>query len=172
MRTTTITAIAGAIGLAFCATAMANTMSKAQFSAATRNIEAHDKLVRASCTPLRADARSVCMAEAAGRKSVAVADLEATDQPSQRTRERAKVARAWADHSVAMQKCEYRAGAAKGACVKNAEAARHAAVAEATAPRKSSTAYRTAKAKYAIARDRAMEQLADARKNDGADRRH
>jgi hypothetical protein len=90
MRTTTITAIAGAITLAFCAAAMADSMPKAQAGAG----------------------------------------------------------------------CGLSRDGAKGACVS----------APAT-QRKGPSAYRTAKAKLTIARERARQQLADARRDEAAGKR-
>ena len=64
MNRLTTTAVASAIVLAFSAAAIANSMSKAEYNAAKKNIEAGYKSAKALCGPLLANAKDICMAEA------------------------------------------------------------------------------------------------------------
>jgi hypothetical protein len=172
MRYVINAAIAGTIILAFGAGAFASDMSKAQFRAATKRIEAQDKVARADCVALRGNAKSVCLVDADGRKRIAVAELAAAYHPTQAARQDAKFVRAQADYSVAVQRCQDTAAASRKACEIRAGAVLASANADATEIRKKSTAYRTAKAKFAMARERAREQLADTSAEEAADKPH
>lgn len=79
-------------------------------------------------------------------------------------------ASAQAEDPAAIRKCGDKSVADGKSCEKKAEAAPGPATAGVPEQRKTSNAYRNAKARLAIARDRARQQLAEARKDEAARR--
>jgi hypothetical protein len=171
MKRTTITVIAAAVSLAFSATAVANTMSKAEYKAGKETIEAQSKSSKAACGPLVANAKDICIAEARGREEVAEAELGAAYKPSQKARYEVRLAKAKAEYSVAKEKCDDKAGNTKDVCLKEAEAAHTAAKADAKAHKKTVDANKTANEKSTTARVKADEKIAVARKDAALDKR-
>lgn len=165
MKTATLTAIAAAICLTLGNAAMARSLSKVQYKAAAKNIEAEYNSAKAGCGALAANAKDVCMAQAVGRQAVALAQLTAAYQPSQKARNDVRTAKAQAEYSVAAQRCHDKSGNEKDACQRMAVAAQAASKADARAQWKSSTAYKTAAEKYANARAQAYQQMAGSRKD-------
>jgi len=148
MNRSTITAIAAAVSLAFSACAMASSMTKDEYKAGKKGIEADYTSMKAGCGPLLANA------------NVALAELEAAYKPSAKTRYEVRIAKADADYAVAKEKCDDLAGNAKDVCVKEAKAAHVAAKADAKTQLKTADANKTA-----------HKQVADARKDATADKR-
>jgi osmotically-inducible protein OsmY len=123
MKRFNITAIAAAISLAFSAGALAaDTLSKADYKASQGRIAAEYKSAHASCASLTANAKDVCILEAKGNEKVAKAELEARNNPNDKTRLAVSIAKADADYAVAKEKCDDRKGNDKAACVKEAKA--------------------------------------------------
>ncbi len=154
-----VIAIAMAIGLAFSAGAMAQTMSKEQYKSAKDGIAAEHKAAKAACGSLAGNARDICKAEAAGNERVAKAELEASYKPSVDASYKLRLARAAAVHSVAKEKCDDLAGNVKNVCVKEAKAAEVAAKADAKTQMKSADARKDAAsdkrdADYAVAKEK------------------
>lgn len=119
-KTTSITA---AIALAFSAGAVAaDKLSKADYQAAQARIAAEYKFTRAKCDALAANAKDVCILEAKGGEKVAKAELEARNNPNEKTRYELALAKVDADYVVAKEKCDERKGDDRAACVKEAEA--------------------------------------------------
>jgi hypothetical protein len=170
MKTATLAAIAAAICLTLGNAAMAKSLSKGEYKAAAKNIEAEYNSAKAGCGPLTANAKDVCMAQAGGRQAVALAQLTAAYQPSQKARNDVRTAKAHAEYSVATQRCGDKAGSEKDACLRKADVAQAAAKASARAQWKSSAAYKTAVEKFANARAQAYQQMADSRKDLAAGR--
>jgi hypothetical protein len=158
-----INVIALAVGLAFSAGAMAQSMSKNDYKAGKDRIAAEYKSAKARCASLSGNTNDICLAEATGRGKVARAELDASYQPSVKSRYQARVAKAEADHAVAKERCDDLAGNAKDICVKEAKAAQVAAKADAKAQMKTSDANAAANEKSADARSKANDQAADAR---------
>lgn len=159
MNKFTLTAIAAAMALCGPSVALAG-MSKADYEAGKKSIGAEYKQAKAGCEPMAGNAKDVCAAEAKGKERVALADLGAAYKPTVKARYDARLARAEADHSVAMERCDDKAGNAKDVCVKEAHAVRTAARADATANMKT-----------ADAKQGAGKQIAEARKDAAADKR-
>ena len=82
-----------------------------------------------------------------------------------------RVARADADYSVSIEKCDDMAGNVKDVCVKEAKAAAVAAKADAKAQMKTTNANKEAAATSAGASNKAREQGAEARKDAASDKR-
>ena len=162
MRASTLTSVATAVGLAFACAATAGTMSKEEYKSARKGIEADYKVAKAGCDPLRANTRDICKAEAKGRETVALAELEAKYEPSQKARYDLRIARADADYAVAKEKCDDLGGNQKDVCVKEAKAAQTTAQADAKTQMKTADANRAAGAKIIEARKDAAADKRDA----------
>lgn len=154
------TALAAAIGLAFGTAAFAGaTMSKSEHSAAKGSIAAGYKSDKAGCDPLAGNGKDICMAEARGREKVALAELQAAYEPSDKARHEVGIAKADAVHSVAKEKCDDRAGNAKDVCLKEAASVQTAAKADAKAQMKTADVRKDAAedkraAEYAVAKEK------------------
>jgi hypothetical protein len=171
MKRITLTAIAAAITLAFGAGAMAGSMSKDEYQAGKKSIEADYKTAKATCNPLQDNAKDICKAEAKGKEKVALAELEATYQPSAKHRYDVRIAKANAAYAVAEEKCDDLAGNAKDVCKKEAKAAKTAAKADAKTHMKTVEANATATAKSTDARDKADKKIVAVRKDAAEDKR-
>ena len=89
-----ITALAAAITLAFGTAAIASPMSKTDYKASKKTIEAEYKSAKAGCDAFKANANDICEAEAKGKEQVALAELENSYQPSQKNRYDVRIAKA------------------------------------------------------------------------------
>ncbi len=168
MKNFNISAIALAIGLIFSAGAMAESMTKTQYKSQVKNIESQYKVNKAGCDSLAGNAKDICVAEAKGKQNVAKAELEANYKPSVEARYEAQVARAEADYSVALEKCDDKAGNAKDVCVKEAKAAKVRQIADA----KTQSLRATLKQKSDDENAKAAETKADARKDATIEKRN
>lgn len=167
MKNSKISVITLAMGLTFSIGAMAEGMSKEQYKSFEKNIEAEYKVSKAGCDSLSGNANDICVAEAKGKQSVAKANLEASYKPSVKTRYNAATAKADADYSVAIEKCDDKGGNDKDICVKEAKAGKVHGMADAKAQMKTSAAGIVANEKSADANATANEKSVDAR-NDAA----
>jgi hypothetical protein len=167
MKNSKISVITLAMGLTFSVGAMAEGMSKEQYKSFEKNIEAEYKVSKAGCDSLSGNANDICVAEAKGKQSVAKANLEASYKPSVKTRYNAATAKADADYSVAIEKCDDKGGNDKDICVKEAKAGKVHGMADAKAQMKTSAAGIVANEKSADANATADEKSVDAR-NDAA----
>jgi len=163
-------AIVLAIGFAFSAGAMAQSISKDDYQAGKDKIAAEYKSARAACASLSGNSSDICVAEAKGTEKVAMADLEASYKPTSKTLYQARVAKAEAALAVAKERCDDMAGNAKDVCVKEAKAAATSAKADAKAQMKTSEANATASGKSADARNEANEKAAGARNDANAEK--
>lgn len=166
-----ITAITAAITLAFSAGAIAQTMSKAQYSAAKSGITADYKLAVGACDSFTANAKDVCRAEAKGHENVARAELEASYKPNQKSGYTVTLAKAQAVYAVAMEKCDDKAGNNKDVCREEAKAAKTSTNADAKASLKISSANQAANKTSAAAQVKAGETRAVARQDAATDKR-
>jgi len=92
----------------------------------------------------------------------AMADLEANSKPSIKTRYDARVAKAEADYSVAIEKCDDKVANDKDVCVKEAKAAKVHQIADAKTHMKSKNANAEANEKSGDAQAVANEKSGDA----------
>jgi hypothetical protein len=164
-------ALALVIGLAFSVDAMDKSMSKIQYKSHEKSIEAEYKLDKARCDSLAGNANDICVAQAKGKMNIAKAELEANYKPSTKTRYDARVAKADADYSVAIEKCDDKAGNDKDVCVKEAKAAKVHQIADADAQMKTSKAGAVANEKSEDANAKAMEKTTEAQKEAAAYKR-
>jgi hypothetical protein len=125
-----VAALVAAIGLASGTCALAQTMSKAEYLVARKNIVSDFKGARTGCEPMLGNVNDLCLVDVGGREAIALAELEAAYLPSVRTRQDAHIAKAEAGYALALKKCEYTAAPAKDACLKDAAASHVAARAD------------------------------------------
>jgi hypothetical protein len=160
-----IKVIALAVGLAFSAGGMAQSMSKADYNAGKDRIAAKYKAAKAGCASLSGNSNDICLTEADGSQNIARAELEASYKPSSKTRHAARIAKTDADYAVAKERCDDMAGNPKDVCVKQAMAADTAAKADAKVQMETADANATASEKSAAAFSKADNKTADARKD-------
>ena len=153
-----------AIGLAFSAGAMAQSMSKDEYRAGKDGISAEYKSAKANCSSFSGNVKDRCKAEARGNEKTAQAELEFRYKPTDKARYEARVAKAQADYSVAKEQCDDKAGNVKDVCLKEAKAAQIAAKADAKAQMKISDANKVANQQSSAAHMKADEKAADANK--------
>jgi len=170
VKTLNINVIALAVSLAFSAGAMAQSMSKNDYKAGKDKITAEYKLAKAGCASLSGNPKDICVAEAKGKESVGMAELETIYKPTPKNHYQARVAKAEADYAVAKERCDDMAGNAKDVCVKEAKAAETTAKADAKVQMKTMGANATANEKTEQAHSKANEQATDARKDATADK--
>lgn len=171
MKNSKISVIALTMGLAFSVGAMAESMSKQQYKSFEKNIDAEYKASKAGCDSLAGNANDICVAEAKGKQNVAKADLEASYKPSVKTRYNAATAKADADYSVAIEKCDDKGGNDKDVCVKEAKAGKVHGMADAKAQMKAAEAGIVAHEKSVDANATAIEKSVDARNDAAVDKR-
>ena len=171
MSKLTITAAVAAFSMAFGVSAMAENMSKAEFKGAKDAIHAEYKTAKEKCDRFSANSKHICMAQAKGSENVALAELGERYHPGPRSTYDVRMARANADYSVAMQKCDDMSGNTNDVCVKEAKADYAAAKADAKTEMKTSNANDNANEKSAEARGDANKEIGAARKDARADKR-
>jgi hypothetical protein len=171
MKNFNISMIALAIGLAFSAGVMAESMSKNQYESHVKNIEAEYKVAKVGCDSFAGNANDICVAEAKGKTSLAKAELEASYKPSVKTRYDARITKADADYTVAIERCDDKAGNDKDVCVKEAEAAKVHQIADAQTNMKTSKANAVANEESDDANAKATKKKADAHKSVASDKR-
>lgn len=182
MKNLNINVIVLAIGLAFSASAVAESMTKNQYKSHMKSIESEYKVDKSGCDSSAGNAKDICVAEAKGKQSVAKTDLEANYKPSIKARYDAHVAKADADYSVAIEKCDDKAGNDKDVCVKEAKAIKVRQIADtkmqmksknanAEANETSGDAQAVANEKTDDANAKAAETKADARKDATTEKR-
>jgi hypothetical protein len=86
------------------APAVAHTMTRAAYAAARDQILVLSSAAQASCALLADDAKALFRAEVLGREQVALAELDAADQPSRKARYAVRLARARAEHAIARER--------------------------------------------------------------------
>jgi len=97
-------------------------MSKDSYATAIKDADAQYKVDKEACSPMKGNARDICLAQAKGKQDVAKAEAEAAYKNTPKAREAARVAQAQADYKVASEKCDDLAGNSKDVCVKEAKA--------------------------------------------------
>ena len=170
MKLNTLNHIALALGLTFGASAFAETMTKAEYKDAKAKIEANYKAAMVPCASLAGNPKKVCAVEAKGNKKMALADLEASHEPSIKHQQNASDAKAEAIYDLAHQKCQEQTGNPKDVCIKEAKAAQVAAKADAKATMKTAEANKDANKTITKAANKANEKIGDARTDAAADK--
>lgn len=164
-------ALTVALGLAWSAGALAQGLSRSDYSQAKDRISAEYKAAKAACGSLSGNAQDICVEEAKGQEKTAKAELEATYQPTPKSRYQARVAKAEAGYEVAKERCDDLAGNARDVCVKEAKAALVAAKADAKVQWETAKANLAAQEKSGEARRDANAKKADASKDAAIEKR-
>jgi hypothetical protein len=162
MKNFKLSATALAISFIFSSLAMAETMTKNQYKTHVKSIESAYKVDKAKCDSLAGNNKDICVEEAKGKQNVAKAELEANYKPSVKTRYDASIAKADADYSIAIEKCDGKTGNDKDVCVKEAKAAKVHQITNAETQMKSIKANVEASETSGDARAVAIEKSGDA----------
>ena len=101
-------------------------MDKAEYKAQKEKISADYKAAKASCDPLKDNAKDICKVEAKGKHKIAEATLEAQYKPSPSHDKKVMTEKADAAYELAKEKCDDMSGASKDTCKKEAKAAHKA----------------------------------------------
>ena len=165
MNTYKMSAITAALGLVFSVNAMAENMTKDQYKLQETKINAEYKFAKVRCESLAGNAEDICDAEEKGKRNVARAELEHNFTTTVKTRYNLHVAKADADYSISMEKCDAKNGNEEDVCEKEAKAAKVHAMADAKAEMSSSKVNAVATEKAIDANTKAMEKSTEARKD-------
>ena len=115
MKYHTLNCITLAMGLTFGASAFAaDTMTKAELKDAKTKIEADYKAALVPCDSLAGNPKKICTVEAKGNKKTALANLDASNEPSIKHQQKASDAKAEAAYDLAHQKCQEQSGTQGG----------------------------------------------------------
>lgn len=120
-----------AIALVASSLAQASTISKTDYQSGKARISADYKYDRAACASLAGNAKDICIEEAKGKESVAMAELGFDHSGKSSDMTKVKVAKADAAYAIAKEKCDDKGGDAKDLCVEEAKAAHTKALADA-----------------------------------------
>lgn len=165
MNTLKMSALTMALGLVFSMSAMAENMTKDQYKLQETKINAEYKYAKVRCESLAGNAEEICDAEEKGKRNVAKAELEYNFSSTVKTRYNLHVAKADAEYSIAMEKCDAKDGNDEDVCEKEAKAAKVHALADAKAQMSTSKVNAVATEKAVDANAKAMEKSAEARKD-------
>ena len=114
----------------------ANTMSKADMSAAKDRISAEYKSEKSMCAKFSGNEKDVCIEQAKGKEKVARAELTYKDTGMATDANKLAVAKADATYAVAKEMCDDKAGNLKAVCVTEAKSNHSKALAEAKLDKK------------------------------------
>jgi hypothetical protein len=162
MTSIIVSTLALAIGLALSTGAIAESMSKKQFKAFDKKIDAEYKVAKKGCNSLSGNAEDICEAQAKGNKNIAATELKYNYTPNAKTLYKARIAKADADYSVASQKCDDKDGNVEDVCEKEAKAARVQETSAAEAQMKTTKVDAVAIEKSSDAREDAEKDMRDA----------
>jgi hypothetical protein len=162
MKSIIVSTLALAIGLALSTGAIAESMSKKQFKAFDKKIDAEYKVAKKGCNSLSGNAEDICEAQAKGNKNIATTELKYNYTPNAKTLYKARIAKADADYSVASQKCDDKDGNVEDVCEKEAKAAKVQETSAAEAQMKTTKADAVAIEKSSDAREDAEKDMRDA----------
>jgi hypothetical protein len=132
--TGTVISSAAAIGIGAAVSSAPQTMSRSEYEAALRGIEAARGQVAAKCDALDAFGRESCHAEASANEMVRVADIEEGYRRTRQSSREAQRARIEARYQVERTRCGTLGGFKRDKCLVSAHAAKGRALLEAAAP--------------------------------------
>ena len=140
----------------------AQAITKTEYKAAGQTLDGDRKAAITTCSPMKGNAKSVCVLEAKGKYTVAQAELDAQYKPSAKADMKVRDKRADVAYDIAKAKCKDLSGNSKDVCVKDAKSARVAAKADAKVAKVASDAKSDGSKKVVAARKDAMEDKTDA----------
>lgn len=159
------------LGASAMGQSVSGSISKSDFDSSSTRIKAEYKAEKKTCAALAGNAKDICVAQAKGKESVALAELNDQYKPKLKTHYKLQIARAEASYDVDKQKCDDLAGNPQDVCVKEARAAQSIAKTNASAELMTAEAQASANEKSAKAQAKASSQKADIRSDASADKR-
>ncbi|WP_269533890.1 hypothetical protein [Chitinimonas sp. BJYL2] len=121
-----------ALALALATTSLfAAPVSKADYAAAKERISAEHKVDKAACNNRSGNAKDICQEQAAGKESIARAELEYAYTGKPADAGKVAIAKADANFENAKERCDDKAGNPKDVCRAEAKAAHVRALADA-----------------------------------------
>ena len=163
--------LALAASLLFGGEVMAQSMSSTDYQAAKAKIKSEYKVEKKSCASLAGNAKEICKEVADGKENVALAELENSYKPTQKTQYKVLIAKSEANYEVAKQQCHDQAGNPKDVCIKEAKAAKTAAKADASVQLKTAAINAGAHEKSSDVQNKASSQKAEVRSDATAEKR-
>jgi hypothetical protein len=145
-------------------------MSKADYKSAKEKIEGDYKVAQVPCASLSGNPKKICTVEAKGNEKIALANLNASNKPSAKSKRVARDIQAEAAYAIAKQKCEDLAGNTKDVCIKEAKSAETTAKADAKLQLKTTDANTDAKKTTQQANSKASEKVQEARVEAASDK--
>lgn len=121
----------GAFGLSAAVDSPRTLMSRTDYNASRKAIEAETRITFGRCRTLTGGDRDVCKAESRATERVKVADLQARYYGTVAAAEEARMAHARAGFDVAKARCDSQAGNSRSDCIKAARDDRARALAQA-----------------------------------------
>jgi uncharacterized protein with WD repeat len=170
MNKSNISLITLAISLLVGGNVLAASLSKADYKIGRDKIAFDYKSAKIGCDALSGNANDICVADAKGKKSVSLAELEFNYKPTVKHESEIRVAKAEANYDVAIQRCDDMAGNTKDICVKEAKAAKVSGKADAKAHLKNQQAASTANETISDANAKANAQMTSAQKEAATDK--
>jgi hypothetical protein len=162
MKNIRINALALVIGFTLSSGVIADNMTLDQYKSLETKIEYDYKVAKDKCDSLAGNDEDICEAEVKGKMDIDQAELKHSNKPTPKTLYKARVAKADADYSLAIQKCDEKVGNAEDVCVKEAKAAKIQETASAEAQMKTLKADDEAIDKSYHARKDAEKDMRDA----------
>lgn len=171
MNKSNISLVTLAVSLLIGGNVLAASLSKADYKIGRDKIAFDYKSAQIGCDALSGNANDICVADAKGKKSVSLAELELSYKPTVKNEAEVRMAKADANYAVAIQRCDDLAGNPKDVCVKEAKAAKVSGNADAKAHLKNQQAVTTANEKTADANIKANAQMTTAQQEAATDKK-
>ena len=156
----TIALLASAMTMAVAIPAQA--LTKTEYKAAGEVLSGERKAAITTCSPMKGNAKSVCVLEAKGKYTIAQSELDAQYKPSAKADMKVRDKRADVAYDIAKAKCKDLSGNPKDVCIKDAKSAKVAAKGDAKVAKIASEAKTDSTKKVVEARKDAMEDKSDA----------
>lgn len=118
--------------------AIAQSLTSAELSSGKARIQSEYAANIQGCASKSGNANDICMAEAKGKKAIALAELNHQHKPSIKNQYKVSMAKDEAAYDVAKQKCDDLSGNPKDVCLKEAKSAWVAAKSDAKVQMKTS----------------------------------
>jgi hypothetical protein len=147
MKSIQPTLLALALCTVFASSAMAQTMSKAQHSAASDNISSEYKIAKEKCASLAGHAKDVCTTDAKANEKIAQAKLDVQYHSTASTRNKSRIHIAEAQYDMDKVRCNDKAGNLKDVCIQQAKTTQSEAIADSKLKMKTTDANVDAKVK-------------------------
>lgn len=163
--TPTRTTLLSAMLLACSFAAAAAPITRMEYKSGKAEVAARLKADKLACQSNAGNARDICIEEAKGVETIALAELQLSYEPSIQHRYEVSVAKAKAAFAVAKEKCDDLSGNPKDVCRKEADAAYTTAMAEAKLTEKTSLNNKKAEAEISDAKTTAMDKNASAQRD-------